>query len=184
MEEERLPLGRADGLELLELILAFQDRLDRDEALGTDSLEAGDLPSHDVDLLGRLEQVRLRLHEFLVGQPQFEERLVRDDRIVLRGEDLRHRAGHGRDDGEFRATAALDDDGRHADRAPERRQGDDPLAKADAAAGLTAQFQRQFGDVPRVSVVMAVCAIAGVAIVPGSGGSDGGGRLTVGRDAA
>ena len=167
VEQQRLPLYGADRLEFLKLIPPLEDRFDRDDSLWSDPFQTGDLPADDVQLLGRFEQGRLSLHEFLVGQSHLEERLVGSDRLAFRHMNLRDESGHGSDDRELRPSAALHHDARHADRAVERRQGDVALPQADAAAGLLAQFERVFLAVSLVGVFVVVIVLAAVFMVTG-----------------
>ena len=138
VEQECLTLGGADGFELLKLILPLEDRLDRHDPLRADSLQAADLPTDDIDLLGRFQEVGLGLDKLLVGQSDLKEGLIRGHGFPFGREDLGHRSGDRRDDRELRSPAAFDHDPRHADRQVERRKRDIPFPQADATAGLIA----------------------------------------------
>ena len=139
MQQDRLPLGLEDGLELLHLVLAFEDGLGGDEPLGADAFEAGDLAPDDIDFRRGLEEVGLQLDELLVGQSQFEEWLIGCDRRALRDLDLREVAGERRDDREPRSPLALDDHAGHGDRPMERAQRHLALGEPDGPPGLLAQ---------------------------------------------
>ena len=147
-------LGKPDRLELLELVFSFENHLRGDEPFGADAFEPGDLAANDIQLGRRPEEVCLRLHELLVREANFEQRLVGYDRLPDGHEDFRKEAGHGRDRRIPGPTGPLHDHAGNRDRAVKRRYGDCTFQEPDAFSGLLGKFDRVFLRVPRVAVIV------------------------------
>jgi hypothetical protein len=159
VEQERLPLGKLDGLELLELVLPLEDDFRRDEALRTDPLEPGDFAANDVQLGGRSQEIGLGLHELFMRQANLEEGLVRNDRLAGGHEDLGEKPGHRGDGGIPRSTRPLDHHSRNCDGSLIGREGDLALLEANAFASLCRQFDRVLLLVTRMAVVVPLVPI-------------------------